>query len=612
MKALNFSLIKSFRFRLIIMLFSLILIPFLVFGFIIYNTIKENTIENTRVSATSNLKKTANYMDDILMNTEAIYLSMLADEDFLKIFKDYKSQSDITSVSDYQNHILMWNYIFNTASKSKYIDSIYISNTSNKSFSSSLPQKAEAPFDTVKSSKWYADATSALSGNYQWFATEPLANGHNAEPGMISYCNRVSTFTDRTELGMISLNLSKKKINDILINMNDIGRYPLLIIDDYGKIITQIGDTELIDSLKATNSIDHIISESHESSFTQTSNDKAFIIYTTSAYTKWHYAVIIPYNQIIMPAIVTRNYIILLYIFIIIFALISLGIGNLLFYKPINKLFVEMKKFEMGDLTSNILHYRKDEFGYIYDRYNTMVKGINTLVNDVYVHKLMKQEAEIRVLQIQINEHFLYNTLDSIFWLSTQDGFKEARKMVYALSRFYRLFLSNGNDIVQIREVVTMLTHYIDIMKIRHKNKFEIELSVDENVPGFYALKYIFQPIVENAILHGAEQRKHGGVVTIKFELVGNNIVFQVIDNGPGIPEAKLNKLKDSLSQDNNEDENFALSCINHQIKLFYGAEYGVDIKSVENQGTVVTIAVSAKIKIKEDHNKGEEECIQR
>jgi two-component system sensor histidine kinase YesM len=165
--------------------------------------------------------------------------------------------------------------------------------------------------------------------------------------------------------------------------------------------------------------------------------------------------------------------------------------------------------------------------------------------------------------------------------------------LVSSLSKYFRLNLSSGNDIVKISEVVELIGYYLDIQKIRYKNKLSVDIQVDDSIRHCRVLKYLFQPIVENAVYHGIEKKKGNGYINICFNKVGNRIRFQVTDNGAGIPNQKLEKIMKCLEKDDlPTGDNFALQNINSQMRIFYDNDYSINISSIEGEGTTVTLEI--------------------
>ncbi len=338
--------------------------------------------------------------------------------------------------------------------------------------------------------------------------------------------------------------------------------------------------------------------------FTKTIRKEDYlVVYTTSEYLEWKYVALIPMEKI-YPGV---NKIIRLAI-VLMGIVCGVGIIGVLsitknIYSPIQKLKIAMEAAGHGDFQYELNHERKDEFGIVYRSYNRMVLKIRSLINDVYIEKLLKKEAEMKMLQNQINPHFLYNTLDVLQWMVKANNGEDACRIIHSLSDFYRQVLSEGKSIVKISEELLLIEHYLIIQKNNFKNMFSYHFDVQEELKAYDIPKLMLQPVVENAIIHGFSKRKGEKELVISADLDGEYIVFKIQDNGCGIEGKELEKIRESFKLGvYNLEGNFALQNIHMQITKAYGQECGIWIESQEHRGTCV------KVKIKKQLDKGQAE----
>jgi two-component system sensor histidine kinase YesM len=259
--------------------------------------------------------------------------------------------------------------------------------------------------------------------------------------------------------------------------------------------------------------------------------------------------------------------------------------------KPIRKIVHAMEKVEKGDINTRVDIQEGDEIGYMARRFNEMVESLN----DLFQKNMEKQDrlriAEIKSLQSQINPHFLYNTLDSIKWLAKLNGVEEISVIVSKLGNLLKNSINNNDDLVTVEETMFLIDSYLSIQKIRYRGKFDVEADIDESIMQCLVPKLVVQPIVENAIVHGIENKIGKSVVKIRGKRENDTIVFEVEDDGVGIGEEDLQKLRDSVVLEN-AAENVALSNIHNRIKLYYGEKYGLEIYSEKDKGTRVRLTM--------------------
>lgn len=228
-----------------------------------------------------------------------------------------------------------------------------------------------------------------------------------------------------------------------------------------------------------------------------------------------------------------------------------------------------------------------DEIGELAGAFSAMSRRIQTLIQDVYRKELTRRQAEINLLQEQINPHFLYNSLSSISYLAIRRGDGRTGEMVRSLSEFYRISLNKGKDILPIRDEIRLTQDYVAVQKIRFGDMLDVRFQLDENLLDYKTIKLLLQPFLENSISHAMGE---GCLrVTVRLYAVRNGIAFEVEDDGLGMDEATLNSLRSDIR---NESEGYGFKNVNVRIKLNYGKDYGVSVRSEPGQGTCVTILI--------------------
>lgn len=232
--------------------------------------------------------------------------------------------------------------------------------------------------------------------------------------------------------------------------------------------------------------------------------------------------------------------------------------------------------------------HSRDEIGFLAERFGVMNHNIKELTTCIYNEQTQKKEYELKMLQAQINPHFLYNCLDNISSLITDRKNETATAMVYQLGRYYRAILSKGRNIITLREELELIRAYLEIQLIRMPDLFSYEIAVDEEILDLKILKMILQPIVENSVIHGFAGYKSGGRILIEGNLQEQVVVICVSDNGKGIPGALFSSI--FAPAPTAMPKHFGLKNIQERIGLKYGNSYGLDIHSEKGQGTRITV----------------------
>lgn len=221
--------------------------------------------------------------------------------------------------------------------------------------------------------------------------------------------------------------------------------------------------------------------------------------------------------------------------------------------------------------------------------------------------QIFDKQTELTALQSQINPHFLYNTLESIRGQALIDDNIEIARMVEALAAFFRYSISKKGNLVTLRDELANIDNYMMIQRYRFNNRFSMELILDEEDEAAYDFlipRLIIQPVVENAIFHGLEEKLEGGIVIIEIIVTEQNLIITISDNGKGIEREKLKMLNARIrsrdlqledgGKNNQRNTGIALPNIHKRIQLLFGEEYGVNIYSTVGQGTDVEITIPA------------------
>lgn len=243
--------------------------------------------------------------------------------------------------------------------------------------------------------------------------------------------------------------------------------------------------------------------------------------------------------------------------------------------------------FREGDFRRRTAYAGNDEFARIFRALNEVGEHTDKLIRDVYVANLRKREAELAALQAQINPHFLYNTLSSISRLAKFGEIDKLHDMVLALAKFYRLTLSDGRAIIPIEDEWQQACAYIDIQRMKHKERLDFSCRVDRDIFRYDTIKLILQPFIENVLEHSWY-----GDGPIRLKLWGyaqdETIVFQIIDDGIGMPPSTIADIFDPAGV----KAGYGIRNVHERIKLQFGEPFGVSIRSGRGIGTSVKIVI--------------------
>jgi two-component system sensor histidine kinase YesM len=315
-------------------------------------------------------------------------------------------------------------------------------------------------------------------------------------------------------------------------------------------------------------------------------------VYSTSYNSGWNYVVLIPAAEIFWQIYNVQRFFVLLIVIITILVIPVCFLITGTLYKPLEKLVLAMQHVENGNFDTLITDQRRDEYQKVYRGFNLMLGELRRLIEDLSNEKALNKQAEINLIQAQINPHFLYNTLDSIYSIAMIYKVDEISKMAAALSKFFRVSLSSGKTNTSLKEALDIVKSYVTIQNIRFNNKIIYRVSIPAEYLDIAVPKLILQPLAENSIYHGLEKKKGKGRLTIGCVREGGVLRIHVTDDGVGMTEKQLTALRESIYDDMEDSQNFALKTLNRQLMLKYGKEYGLRIDSRVGEGTIVVISL--------------------
>ncbi|MDK2807686.1 MAG: two-component system, sensor histidine kinase YesM [Clostridiales bacterium] len=259
--------------------------------------------------------------------------------------------------------------------------------------------------------------------------------------------------------------------------------------------------------------------------------------------------------------------------------------------KPIRRLCSVTEEVSNGNLEIRTNIKNGIEMKKLGESLDIMIWRLKELIETVKMEQKHLREAELKLLQMQINPHFLYNTLDTIVWLAEGGNQKEVVKMVGSLSEFFRTSLSQGNDIITLHDEVTHVKSYLEIQQVRYQDILVFEILIPKHLDEYLIPKITLQPLIENALYHGIKNKRELG--TIKVSTIELEDSFEVVveDNGIGMTPERLDYVNEKIQKRNiKESDVYGLYNVNERIVLRFGEAYGLFIESKYKEGTKITI----------------------
>ena len=296
-----------------------------------------------------------------------------------------------------------------------------------------------------------------------------------------------------------------------------------------------------------------------------------------------------------------NNYINIIIIITIFMTIASAMIVSLMLTRPIRNLIMMMRHVESGGF--DMVYQIKGAFEVreLSSSFTRMVHQIKNLMEDLRneQEQILKDQAqlsaiEMKFLHAQLNPHFLYNTLDSVVWLAESGNQKSVVKMTEALSNYFRLSLSGGDDVITLENELKHTENYLIIQKMRYNEQFDYSIKNELMSSEYMTIKNIIQPIVENSIVHGVANMLEQCYISVRAYAEDQKLIIKVKDNGSGISPAALKKILDPKP---GSKSGIGIYNVNKRIQLMYGNEYGLKYESEPDEGTTVYIILPLETK---------------
>lgn len=493
----------------------------------------------------------------LFMNTELI--------DTLKRGREGTSLSN--QIDDYHKIL----NILRSAQNSREIYSIRL--FANSSSIYTRENSSIFALSTIEHEAWYREMLSSASALYCRSTYEYDYYGQRGKQNIIS-CSR-PLYTEGyggVVLAVLSIDILEESFQNIIKETQITQAGKVYLVDNRRRVISSVDPSDIGSQVDELDRSTHMVtSKTIESS-------------------GWQLVAHIPKKEIYA---VSREWSYQLYA--LLFAVCVVGVIMAIAFsegltRRIGPLLQQIKKIESENWDSVTPVTNHDEIGVLQSHLNRLSRNMRQLIEDKYKSEAEKKAAQLQALHAQINPHFLYNTLDLIHWMAIEKGAYEISEVAGQLSGFFRISLSQGRDVIPVRDELEHVRTYLDLQNRRFGGNIRFTVKGEPEVLNLYTVKLILQPVAENAILHGIrEKRDKSGEVTVTCGLSNGRVEFVIEDDGVGMPETKRKRLNDGSLETGYGTRN-----IRDKLRLYFGEQVSVTYEMREPQGTRVTIVIPA------------------
>ena len=450
----------------------------------------------------------------------------------------------------------------------------------------------------VADQKWYQDARSEIENIH--FSTPHVQNLF--DDGTFRY-HRVVSLSRSVDIndgstsgsGVLLVDMKYSVLEDMLerINETSSGIYYYLCSRD-GEIIYHPRWTEINRGLfkEKNNKVASYEDGIYEM---KTDGQKENIVVGSVAYTVWKLIGVVP-ESVQETSINKFRYYIITTILILVMMLLQVNrFISRKISRPIRELDESVKAYEAGAMP-DIYIGGSAEIRHLGYSVQKSYEQIEALMKEIIQQQTERRKSELDALQSQINPHFLYNTLESITWMIEAQRNKEAVVMISELAKLLRVSLSRGKTIISIGDELQHSRSYMNIQRVRYKERFKVEFLIDEEIKNYCIVKLVIQPLLENAIYYGVGNMDEDddGQILICGEKKGEDIYISIEDNGMGMPEDIRSNILTDNSKVPKHGSGVGVINVHSRISLMFGPEYGLEVYSELDEGTKVVIHIPA------------------
>ncbi|WP_405116129.1 sensor histidine kinase [Paenibacillus sp. FSL K6-1217] len=575
MKIHRLFLSISIRSKIIILSIACSLLPLVLIAsltFVYVSKVIENKISDT----TSNLLGSINWNIQTFVNdVEAISKLMLSSRD-VQSFLAY-TKNDFKEIYDLQNATR--SLIVNITNNKSYIRYVYVGSGQRELITTNQWDRLtyDNIYQAVSRTKWYQQVGD-MGGRGLWLNSDEVRLVKDS-PNLLLYGKQLNNLETLEPIGMLIISIDRRVFDEMFQNISNAENGNLMILEQ-NKVIYYNSRTADLKQLPPKE-MNLLYGLPDRGTRIETMGGERYVItFDTNPVTQWKVVSMIPYSNINSEIVWIRNVTLTLTMV----AFLLAAYGSYLISKRITKQLTLLssvaRKAAKREMVEGILFQEEDEIGKIGNQFLRTFRTNSELSDKLIEARLKEREAELHALQSQINPHFLYNTLNSIYLMAERIGAKNISKMVMSLSNMFKLSLNNGDYITTVRNEIDQVKNYLEIQNIRYNGKFEVTIELEPEIEQIRMLKLLIQPLVENAIFHGIELKESHGNIYIRGRTEGETLVFEVEDDGVGFDPAVM------------QPKGYALRNIQERIQLHYGQNHGLRIDSIPGIGTKVTLRI--------------------
>ncbi|GAA0136417.1 sensor histidine kinase [Paenibacillus sp. YSY-4.3] len=570
-----------------------LLVPIVIFGALSTVTSQHDIKADINQNSSFLLQQSQTQLEMILNELDTLYLALYDNKEIFNELSAVLINPYYTYESSTSNRIIS-SFLNAFTSSKPYIQSFYLYvDNPNRRFLSSVD--GLVTLDHYYDTAWY-EQFMAYSGPPTKWTTRRNIRFYDFETNPTAIVTFYNVLVPQ-KIGII-LNIRPKYIESILDDITTYEGQQLLVLDEENNVIFSNHHGDMFQE----KDIDWIAGQSSAFFDMKTSQGLVNITKVESERYKWKYVSAIPHSELYKTPTRIFNYTVL-------FVAIAVVCGLILTYYVVSRNYKQLRMIRMLIKSAEDRHVPLKPPGKVRDEYSYILHNMIThFIEHRYIRtqllekKYRLQFMELLALQSQINPHFLYNTLHSVYWESVALTGKpnKASEMIEDLSDILSYSFSEPTKSVTWKEEIANAISYINIQKKRYKDKFDVIFEYEEEITQLFTMKLLLQPLLENSIYHGIKEKEGSGLIKVKFVRQEEQLRIAVIDNGIGIEPEALAEIRSRLDSDEERMKHVGMFNTNKRLKLMYNHMYSFRIRSKPGLGTMVEMILPVQ-KVRHD-----------
>lgn len=566
----------SLNIKVLILTFITATIPIAIIGTMLYVKSVDIVIQKQNVSSLNSLNNIFQNIEGIMDNAHNLSLLLIQDDNVCALMLSEAPNNNKAIEKKLEVTRTMAFYL----GQKNYIDSIYLMNN-NISLYNGFNSTSIINMD--EKTLQLADK---LKGGALWMIDQVYIKLENKSHNTISLIRNINNIQNpKQKLGVIRINIMESSFLDLFQDDIDAFGGDIYLIDENDRIISS-SDREMVNQTCPQALVDGTLRGN--TARIKLGGIERLVYFKNLSKVPWRLVTILPLKNVLLESNVVMEILIIgIITSLILCFFISVSVSRSIL-DPLRRLAAQMRNLKKNNYIVNLTLQSNDEIGLLYTSFNEMSSKLNELINEVFIEKLHQEEAELKALQAQLNPHFLYNNLDSAYWMSRMERAPKTGKVIMALSNLYKLSLRTGTQFISVKDEIEHIKNYIVIQRIRFEESIQFCVDISRDTEQMGTTRFILQPLVENAITHGLLPTGRNGQINVRIFIEKGELLFTVEDDGVGANVEEITSFLENTGS--TEARGLAIRNVHQRIQLRYGSQYGLAFSKNSSGGFTITV----------------------